>query len=236
MQENDNCETLEFVEPKEEIGFVAVAAGDGLKTLFKDLGCLNVVSGGQTMNPSVQHILEAVLATPAKNVFVLPNNKNITLAAEQAVALATDRQIIVLPTRTIPQGLSAMLAFNPELSISDNLSLMTNAFMKVCSGQVTFAARNSEYGGFKIKKNDILAFKDGKLIFKTKDPVKAAIRLVHSMVNKNTEFITIMYGHNITNEQADLALEGIKSRISANIDVTLINGQQPLDYFVISVE
>lgn len=227
---------LEPVEPEQEVGFVAVAAGDGLKTLFNDLGCLNVVGGGQTMNPSVENILEAVLATPAKNVFVLPNNKNIILAAEQAVNLATDRKIIVLPTRTIPQGLAAMLAFNPDLDIMENFTLMNEALSNVKSGQITFAARDSEYGGFKIKKDDILAFTNGKLVHKAKDPIKSVVKLVHSMIDKNTSFITIVYGHEITEEQAESAFNQIKSKVGPYVDITLINGQQPLDYFIVSVE
>lgn len=227
---------LEPVEPTEEIGFVAVAAGDGLKTLFNDLGCLNVVGGGQTMNPSVENILEAALATPAKNVFVLPNNKNIVLAAEQAAPLATDRKIIVLPTRTIPQGLAAMLAFNPELGVMENFKLMSDAVAHVKSGQITFAARDSEYGGFKIKKDDILAFASGKLVHKAKDPVKSVVKLVHSLTDKSTSFITLIYGNGITEEQADSAFSQIQVKVGSNVDVTLINGQQPLDYFIVSVE
>lgn len=228
--------SLAPVEPVEEIGFVSVAAGDGLRTLFKDLGCLHVVSGGQTMNPSVEDILQAVMATPARNVFVLPNNKNIILAAEQAVSLCEDRKIIVLPTRTVPQGVAAMLAFNPEANVMENFRLMSAAIEHVKSGQVTFAARDSEYGGFKIKKDDILAFSSGKLLFKSKDPVKAVVKLVHSLADKHTAFVTIIYGHQITENQADSAFKQIQAKLGARVDVTLINGQQPLDYFIVSVE
>ena len=229
-------EKLKPAEPTEEVGFVAIAAGNGIQKLFKDLGCLNVVGGGQTMNPSVEDILEAIMATPAKNVFVLPNNKNIILAAEQSVSLATDRNVIVVPSKTIPQGLSAMLSYNPDLSIKDNFSLIMENIANVQSGQVTFAARNSEYGGFKIKKNDILAFKDRKLIHKHSDPVKSVIKLVGSMVKKGTSFITLIYGHEITQEQAEIAFTHIQNKYGSHIDVTLINGEQPLDYFIVSVE
>ena len=229
-------EKLKPAEPTEEVGFVAIAAGNGIQKLFKDLGCLNVVGGGQTMNPSVEDILEAIMATPAKNVFVLPNNKNIILAAEQSVSLATDRNVIVVPSKTIPQGLSAMLSYNPDLSIKDNFSLIMESLENVQSGQVTFAARNSEYGGFKIKKNDILAFKDRKLIHKHSDPVKSVIKLVSSMVKKGTSFITLIYGHEITQEQAETAFTHIQNKYGSHIDVTLINGEQSLDYFIVSVE
>ena len=154
---------FEPAEPTEEYGFVAVAAGDGVVELFKDLGCQNVVSGGQSMNPSTDDIYEAVMATPAKNVFVLPNNKNIIMAAEQTAAIVTDRKVIVLPTRTIPQGLTAMLSFDPEMSPESNREVIMDAAYGVSSGSVTFAARDSEFGGKKIKKGDIIALENGKL-------------------------------------------------------------------------
>ena len=137
-------------EPTEELGFISVAAGDGLKDLFRELGCAVVVSGGQTMNPSTEDILEAALATPAKKVIVLPNNKNIIMAAEQAIDLVTDREIIVIPTKTIPQGLSAMLAFDPDADAATNREAMLAAIENVDTGLVTFAARDSEFGGHAI--------------------------------------------------------------------------------------
>lgn len=157
-------------DPVDEIGFVAVAAGDGLKTLFTDLGCAQVVSGGQTMNPSTNDILAAILATPAKTVIVLPNNKNIIMAAEQTIPLVSDRTVVVLPTRTIPQGLSAMLAYDPDSSIVDNSAAMMEAAGSVATGQVTFAARDSEFGGHKIKEGDILGLNNGKMELIEKDP------------------------------------------------------------------
>ena len=129
-----------------------------------------------------------------------------------------------------------MLSYNPDLSIKDNFSLIMESIENVQSGQITFAARNSEYGGFKIKKNDILAFKDRKLIHKHSDPVKSVIKLVSSMVKKGTSFITLIYGHEITQEQAEAAFTHIQNKYGSHIDVTLINGEQPLDYFIVSVE
>lgn len=227
---------LEPVEPTEEFGFVAVAAGEGLQSLFNELGCTHVVSGGQTMNPSTDDLLEAVLATPAKVVYVLPNNKNIILAAEQTVQLAKDRRVIVLPTKTIPQGLTAMLSFDPELAPEEASSVMMEAGSRVQTGQITFAARNSEYGGFKIKKDDILALNNGKLAFTDKDPVKAVVKLARSLSNKNTSFITLIYGQDITEEQAEYAFKTIKSKAHSHIDVTLVKGEQPVYYFILSVE
>ena len=226
---------LEITEPSEDYGFVAVAAGDGVKALFENLGCNQVVCGGQTLNPSTDDILKACLATPAKTVFVLPNNKNIILAAEQAVSLATDREIKVIPTKTIPQGMSAMLAFDPTLNKSEIAATMFDATSLVKTGQITYASRDAEFGGFKIKEDDILALNDGKLTFKAKDPVKAAIKLIHSLVNRSTEFITIIYGEDISEEQAQDVFIDIKNKYS-HADVSLIKGNQPIYHFIISVE
>lgn len=227
---------LEPVEPSEDIGFVAVAAGAGLKTLFADLGCNHVVSGGQTMNPSTQDILAAVMATPAKVVYVLPNNKNIIMAAEQTVPLATDRKVIVIPTKTIPQGLAAMLSFDPDMDVDDNQQVMSSAANHVSTGQVTYAARDSEYGGFKIKEGEIIALDNGKLIFTEKDPVKAIVKLTKSMVSRDTSFITLIYGADVKEEQAEAARKSIQQKVSSSIDITVVNGGQPVYYFMVSVE
>lgn len=226
----------EPAEPTEELGFVSVAAGDGLRTLFTDLGCSYVVSGGQTMNPSTEDILAAVLATPAKKVFVLPNNKNIIMAAEQTIPLVTDREVVVLPTRTIPQGLSAMLAVDPDASPEENRQLMMDAAGAVSTGLVTFAARDSEFGGHRIRQGDIMGLRNGKLDYIEKDPIHACSKLTRSMVSRNTSFITLIYGSEITEAQAEDACRRIKSKISDDIEVTLINGGQPVYYFIISVE
>lgn len=226
----------EPVEPTEEIGFVAVAAGDGLHTLFQDLGCLHVVSGGQTMNPSTDQLLAAVRATPAKTVFVLPNNKNIILAAEQAVELCDDRKVVVVPTKTVPQGLAAMLAYNPDSSEAENVREMMAAAANVKTGQVTFAARDSEFGGFRIREGDILALEDGKLTFTEKDPVKAALKLTRSMVGRDSCFVTIIYGEDIDDKHAEDLLHAVEAKLGSHVEVTLVKGEQPVYYFIISVE
>lgn len=223
-------------DPVDEIGFVAVAAGDGLKTLFTDLGCTHVVSGGQTMNPSTNDILAAVLATPAKVVLILPNNKNIIMAAEQTIPLVNDRKVIVLPTRTIPQGLSAMLAYDSDTSAEANSVGMMEAANAVATGSVTFAARDSEFGGHKIKAGDILGLKNGKLDLIDKDIVQTCSKLTRSMVNRDTAFVTIIYGADVTEEQANDAYNRVKSKLGGEIEVTLVNGGQPVYYFIISVE
>jgi DAK2 domain fusion protein YloV len=223
------------VDPSNEIGFVAVAAGEGVRTLFKDLGVLNVVSGGQTMNPSTDNILEAIHATPAKTVIVLPNNKNIIMTAEQTVKLA-DRGVWVLPTKTVPQGLAAMLAFAPELSLTENQLSMVKAAERVGTGQVTFAARDSSFDGHKIKKNEILALENGRLSFVEKDPNKAVARLAKAMIKKDSGFVTLIYGEDINDEQAAEAEAAIRQRLPDSVELALINGGQPVYYYILSVE
>lgn len=227
---------LERQEPTEEVGFISVAAGEGLQSLFLDLGCANVVSGGQTMNPSTEDLLEAVLATPAKKVFVLPNNKNILMAAEQTVPLATDREVIVIPTRTIPQGLSGMLAFDPDADADSNKEAMLEAASNVDTGLVTFAARDSEYDGHTIRHGDILGLKNGKLEYIEKDPVAACVRVTRSFASKHTSFITLIYGEGITQEQAEKAKRTLENKLHSDVEITLVNGGQPVYYFIISVE
>ncbi len=229
-------ETFAFAEPTEEFGFVAVAAGDGLKTLFQDLGCANVVSGGQSMNPSTDNILEAVLGTPAKTVFVLPNNKNIILAAEQTIPLVTDRKVIIVPTRTIPQGMTALLNFDADISAESNVQLMMDAAHGVGTGLVTFAARNSEFAGKKIKEGDIIALQNGKLTITEKNAVKALVKLSKDMVTRDTSFITLIYGEDIAEEDAEKAYEELKDKFGSRCDISLVKGDQPVYYFILSVE
>ena len=227
---------FERVDPVEgTVGFVAVAAGDGLVSLFHDLGCENVVSGGQTMNPSTQDILAAVQATPASTVFVLPNNKNIIMAAEQAVPLA-DRRIIVLPTKTIPQGLTAMLTYNPEEGVDENAVDMFKAAEKVGTGQITYAARNSEFNDKKIKEGEMLGLVNGKLVFTEKSRSKAIAKLAKQMIKRDTAFITLIYGADVTDDEAEETRRLIETKIAKNVEVTLINGGQPVYYYILSVE
>lgn len=224
------------VDPEKPFGFVAVCAGAGLQGLFLDLGVDKIVSGGQTMNPSTDDILRAIEATPAETVFVLPNNKNIIMAAEQAVKLA-DRRVCVLQTRTIPQGISAMLAFDPDASYSENRLNMTKQFDKVQTGLVTFAARDSEYDGHSIKKGEILALDNGKLSFTEKDLNKALLRLTKTLTKKSDgTFITIIYGSDVTDEQAEKAYNTISEKYGSEYEINLINGGQPVYYYILSVE
>ncbi|MEE0931056.1 MAG: DAK2 domain-containing protein, partial [Acutalibacteraceae bacterium] len=195
----------------------------------------NIVNGGQSMNPSTENIQKAVLATGAKNVFVLPNNKNIIMSAQQVVQIVNDRNVIILPTKTIPQGMSAMLSFDPELTVEGNTEIMTSAAADVATGQVTFAARDSEFGSTKIKENEIIALENGKLVFTEKTPEKAVLKLIKNMVTKETAFITIIYGEDIPEVQADVIKAQLRTKYP-NIDITIVNGGQPIYYYIVSVE
>ncbi|MEE1155508.1 MAG: DAK2 domain-containing protein [Acutalibacteraceae bacterium] len=234
-QQNQANSEFEFAEPVDEFGFVAVVAGDGISSLFKDLGCSNVVNGGQSMNPSTEDIMKAVLATGAKNVFVLPNNKNIIMSAQQVIPLVEDRNVIILPTKTIPQGMSAMLSFDPDLTPEGNKEIMISAASDVATGQVTFAARDSEFGSTKIKENEIIALENGKLTFTEKTPEKAVLKLIKNMVNRETTFVTVIYGEGIPAERADEINAQLHTKYP-NIDFTVINGGQPIYYYIVSVE
>lgn len=224
------------VKPEKDFGFVTVAAGQGIEDLFKDLGADSIVRGGQTMNPSTEDILEAVLATPAHNVFVLPNNKNIIMAAEQAVKLCDDRKVCVLQSRTIPQGISALMAFDPEADFSTNSVTMTEALDKVGSGQITFAVRDSDFEGHKIKQGEILAMENGKLTLIEKDVTKALVKLTKKLLKSGSSFVTVIYGSDVTDEAAQEAYDTLRAKISEDIDIVLVNGGQPVYYYIISVE
>lgn len=223
------------VRLEKDFGFVAVAAGHGLEEMFKDLGADCIIKGGQTMNPSTDDILKAIHATPARTVFVLPNNKNIIMAAEQAVNLA-DRNVCVLPTRTIPQGISALMAFDESDTFTDNRMEMIKAIERVSTGQVTFAARDSEYEGHNIKKGEIMAFNNGKIQFAEKDVNKAAYKLAKKMTKSDTSYITVIYGADVTEEQAESLIESLEAKLGSKIEIMLVNGGQPVYYYIISVE
>ena len=226
----------EIAEPTEEFGFVAVAAGEGLCNLFNELGCQHVVSGGQSMNPSTEDILAAVLATPAKKIFVLPNNKNIIMAAQQTVNLVEDREVVIVPTRTIPQGLSAMLVFDPDSDAETNVENMMQAAKNVSTGQVTFAARDSEFGARRIKEGEIIGLDNGKLTVTSSSPNKALYKLAKSMINKDMSFVTLISGEGVSEEEAASAVELLENKFADQVDITYIKGDQPIYYYIFSVE
>lgn len=223
------------VDPERAAGFVAVAAGAGVRNLFCDLGADRVVSGGQTMNPSTDDILKAITSVPAKTVFVLPNNKNIIMAAEQAARLA-DRDVRVLQTMTIPQGLSAMLAYDAQADVDANSAAMTAAMGNVGTGLVTFAARDSDFEGHHIKQGELLALEEGKLLFTDTNIEKTLIRLVRAMVDKNTGFLTVLYGEDIDAVQAQELENQLREKLPDDIELSFLSGGQPVYYFIISAE
>ncbi len=223
------------VDSTREVGFVAVAAGVGLREVFLDLGIDVVVSGGQTMNPSTETILQAVQSVPAKHVYVLPNNKNIILAAEQAKKLA-DRNVVVVPTRTIPQGMSAMLAYDASLGVDKNLIEMNKMAEQVKTGLITFASRNTEFDGKKIRRGEILGLDNGKLALVGNDVSKVALRLVRSMCKKDTNFVTLISGCDVREDEAERVLEQLRAKLPSSVEVSLLSGGQPVYYYMISVE
>lgn len=227
--------TAEKKKPEKKFGFAAVAAGHGVEALFRDLGADCIVTGGQTMNPSTDDILDAIYSTPAETVFVLPNNKNIIMAAEQAVKFA-DRGVCVLQTRTIPQGIAAMLAFDESADVKDNKLAMTKAFEKVSTGLVTFAARDTEFDGKQIKKGEIIGLDNSKLAYVDKDINKVVLRLVKKLINSDTSYVTLIYGADVTDENAEKMQKLLSQKLNDRIEVMLINGGQPVYYYIISVE
>ena len=233
-EKKDSEFTYAAVDPEREYGFVAVAAGEGLKNVFADLGVDAVVSGGQTMNPSTEDILAAIQSVPAKTVLVLPNNKNIIMASEQAQKLA-DRKVIVLPTRTVPQGMTAMLNFDPELKPEENAVGMMQAADHVSTGLITYAARDSEFDGKPIKKGEIMALENGKIVATGTDIVKMTYRLARSMKKKDSQFITVISGCDVSDEDAEKTTEMVRTKCGSSVEVSHISGGQPV-YYMISVE
>lgn len=225
---------LEPVAPVNPMGFVAVAAGEGLSQMFSEIGADLVVSGGQTMNPSTEDILNAVEATPAHTVFVLPNNKNIIMAAEQAAPLST-RKVIVLPTRTVPQGISAMLNYDSDATVEENHLAMTKAIDHVATAQVTFAARDSIIDGQAVKMGQILGMENGAITVVEDDMIQAAFKITRHLCNRHTELVTIFYGEGATEEDAE-KLEAMLKEKFPNVEYSVICGGQPVYHFIISVE
>ena len=203
--------------------------------VFHDLGADEVVEGGQTMNPSTDDILKAIDAVPAEIVYVLPNNKNIIMAAEQAIPLCETKQVIVIGTRNIPQGISAMLIFDPDGEPEDNTEAMKDAINSVRSGQVTYAARNSDFDGKKIKKDEYLALFESRLCANSKKMDDAIKKLVREMTRSDCSFANIIYGESMTEEDAE-RVQAMFLKERPDLECTIINGGQPVYYFILSTE
>ena len=225
----------QIAEPEKKYGFVSVAAGDGLVNVFHDLGVDQMVQGGQTMNPSTDDILHAIDAVPAEIVFVLPNNKNIIMAAEQAVPLCESKTVVIIPTKNIPQGISAMLSFDESMEMDENREAMLDAAANVRSGQVTYAARNSDFDGKKIKEGEYLSLLESKLCANSRKLDDAVKKMVRELCKKECSFVNIIYGEDMTEEDA-ARIEKMVRKEAPEAEVTIINGGQPVYYFIISAE
>ena len=221
--------------PEKKYGVVAVAAGDGLAAVFRDLGADGVISGGQTMNPSTDDILREIDATPAEVVFVLPNNKNIIMAAEQCVRLVEGKQVVVLPTKTIPQGISALMVMDPEAEVEDNRAAMAEAIGRVHTSEITYAARDSDFDGFAIKRGDYLALTEHQLFGTDRKLEKLLRRLAEAEAQQSAEFINIFYGEDVSEKEAQKALK-LFTECCPNAEITLLSGGQPVYYYMISAE
>ena len=221
--------------PEKKYGVVAVCAGEGMASVFRDLGVDDIISGGQTMNPSTEDILRAIDRTPAEIVFVLPNNKNIIMAAQQCVGFVPDKQVVVIPTRTVPQGISAMLVLDPEAEVEDNSAAMEEARKNVRTSEVTYAARDSDFDGFDIHEGDYMALAEGQL-FGTDRAIGSLLeRLAQADSQQKAEFISIFYGEDVTEDQANEALS-IFQKECPSAEITLLSGGQPVYYYMISAE
>ncbi len=232
MNEKDLAPKI--AQPEKPIGVVSVCAGAGLADVFTNLGVDQIISGGQTMNPSTQDILEAVNKVPAETVFVLPNNKNIIMAAQQVDAL-TPKNVVVIGSKTVPQGVTAMLNFNPEGSVEENTEAMTDVLGSVETMQITYAARNSDFDGYDIHEGDYLAM-TGKGLFGTSKDITVLLKgLAETVRDEGREFVTIYYGADTKEKHAQKAAD-LFADICPNADVNLINGGQPVYYYMISAE
>ena len=222
-------------EPEKDFGFLAVCAGEGLANVFTDLGADGVISGGQTMNPSTESILKEIKKVPAHTVFVLPNNKDIIMAAQQCIGL-TEKTVVVIPTASIPQGVSAMMAVDPDMSDADAIAkAMTDAAQCVSTAQITYAARNSDFDGFDIHEGDYLALLDGKLLGTDRDVSALLDGLSDEAASREAEFITVFYGEDVNEEDAHKACDAF-TRKCPDAEVNLICGGQPVYYYIISIE
>jgi DAK2 domain fusion protein YloV len=219
---------------KQPYGIVTVAMGEGIADMFKSIGASAVIPGGQTMNPSTEDIVKAAQEVNAEKVIILPNNKNIILAAEQAKEMI-DAEAVVVPSKTVPQGIAALLAFHPDQTLEKNQAAMTEAMSQVKTGQITYAVRDTTIDGISIAKNDFMGILDGKIVTTSKDRMEAAIHLIESMVEEDSEIITIFYGEDVSKEETDELVSFIEEKYE-DLEIEVHNGKQPLYSYIISLE
>ncbi|MGN1235124.1 MAG: DAK2 domain-containing protein, partial [Christensenellaceae bacterium] len=235
MLEQNRQLKAKYEAEKKPMGMLAICAGEGIADIFKDLTVDRIIEGGQTMNPSASDIAGAVQKINAENVFVFPNNKNIILAAEQAKALVENKTIHVIPTKNVPQGFAAAIAFNPEVSIEENKTDMIHAIDNVKAGQVTHAVRNTNVNGFDIEEGDIIGLDDKKILAKGQDIDSTVIDLLKEMKEEWHEIITLYYGSDVTEDQADALCEKVRE-VFPDCDVDYRYGGQPIYYYLLSLE
>ena len=222
-------------EPRKTYGFIAVSIGEGMSEIFKGIGADYLIEGGQTMNPSTEDMLNAIDRVNADTIYILPNNKNIILAAEQARSLVKDKKIVVVPSKTVPQGITAMINFAPDLSPEENLELMIQEMGRVKSGQITYAVRNTSIDGMEITEGDIMGIGDGGMLAVGKDVEEVALKTLRAMIDEESELISIYYGEDIKEEEAKILYAKAQEEF-AGCEIELHNGGQPIYYYMISVE
>ena len=232
----ENRELIKKYEAeKKEIGMLSICSGDGIAAIFKDINVDRVIEGGQTMNPSAQDIADAIIKINAENIFVFPNNKNIILAAEQSKSLVEGKKVYVVPTKSIPQGISAALAMNPEATADENFLEMIHAIDNVSSGMVTYAVRNAKVDGFSLTKGDIIALDNKKVLAKGKDLAKVTGDLIEKLRYNAHSLVNLYYGSDVTEEEAT-ALQATLAERYPELDVELFYGGQPIYYYIVSLE
>ena len=234
-EEEEARREAEAANPKKDVGFIAVSIGEGLTEIFKSLGIDCLIEGGQTMNPSTEDVINAIDRVNADTIFVFPNNKNIVLAAEQARDLVTEKRIVVLPTKTIPQGISAMIAYMPEASVEDNIEAMEEAVSMISSGQVTYAVRDTVIDGKTIHDGDIMGLDDKGIKAVGSEINATTIDLLEAMVDEDSELVSVYYGRDISEDQAEELESDIEDKFP-DLDVELQYGGQPIYYYMLSVE
>ncbi len=235
FKEAEKVKDTEPVMPKKETGFIAVSAGEGLNQIFYELGADYVIAGGQTMNPSTEDMLNAIKKINADTIFILPNNKNIIMAANQARELTKDKKIIVIPTKTVPQGITAIISFVPELSPEENESMLLEEIGHVKTGQVTYAVRDTSINGKEIHQGDYMGIGDEGIVAVGTDLLKTVLDTVEEMTDEDTELLSIYYGEDIAKEDADALREKVETRYP-DLDIELQDGGQPVYYYLISAE
>ena len=221
--------------PRKEVGFISVSAGEGIKDIFRELGVDYLIEGGQTMNPSTEDMLKAIEQVNADTIYIFPNNKNIILAANQARDLTEDKKIVVIPTKTIPQGISAMISYVPEKSTEENTEAMNETISYVKTGQITYAVRDTRLDEKDIHQGDLMGIGDGGILAVGKDAQEVAVETVRQMADEESEVISIYYGKDMTQDQAEALAEKLEEEYP-DCDVEVNYGGQPIYYYVISVE